>query len=188
MNIKETKQILLIYKSLYPNTFKNIEKEEVEFMSEIWQRKFNKYNYSEMNIVADRLSTRLNFMPSISEIIKELELMRNPHLQENAEEEWEKVLIAIRKGKLLNESGISERTKNVCKAIGIIKLMELEESQSQWVRKQFIEMFENKKELDIDVISTNKKSLSINELKRLSELDIDTSKLNDIEMERLLNE
>lgn len=121
-----------------------------EFDSEqtsVWYEFFKEEEPNIFKTALKRIIAKNKYLPSIAEIKQEIALIKTPQLQLDAEEEWEKVLKAIRKYGYYRETEALETleplTKHIVKTIGWYRLNSSE--NIQWERKEFIEIFNNKK-------------------------------------------
>lgn len=112
----------------------------------VWYEFFKDVNVETFKIAIKRIIVKNKFLPTIAEINEEIALFDNPHLQLDPYEEWEKVLILIRKyGYYKQDESFNEMnllTKNVVKQLGWSNLCSSE--NIVWLKKEFIEIFENK--------------------------------------------
>lgn len=142
----ESKEFLKAMKILSSAYNKDFDEDSLR----VWYLKFKKYDYRLFAKVLDKIIETKNYMPSIAEVIKEIEMTKNPKLNLNANEEWEKVIELVRRGKLdfdtTDFNNLNDLTKTIVRAMSIARLNNLTTDETQWARKEFIEMFENKKD------------------------------------------
>lgn len=161
--IKET---LTLLKLTYPNAFKDISKDEALLMIKIWKRDFENDEEEIFKQAIDRLRYKCKYIPSIAEIKSEIATLNVKELQLNAESEWELVLTAIRKWGRLDNVAFEEITQNTIRAIGIHRLETIETSQVPFIKKEFIEIWNNKKD-GIEKTFVNQNVLNYQEKKML---------------------
>lgn len=150
---------------------------------EVWYDFFKNEDYEVFRKAIKRIISKSQYLPSISEIKKEMSLISVPTLQLNADEEWEKVLNAVRRyGSYRQEeamNSLNEYTRDITRQVGYNRICMSE--AIQWERKEFIELFESNKHIAEEICSMNKPYLTFSELLKLKKID-------DIEEDRLLGE
>lgn len=156
-------------------------KEFTQEQASVWFDMFKDDDYKTFSQAVKRLISTNQFMPSIAEIKKEIALLKTPSLQLNAEDEWEAVLSAIRKYGFYKPQEALETltplTKHIVKIIGWGRLCSSE--SIQWERKEFIELFKNKKDNAEEVAMLSEPTMTLAELTRKSQeyLQLEEQKL-----------
>lgn len=121
---------------------KGFTKEEVS----VWYDFFNNYTLDEMECAVKRVIPKNKFLPSIAELKSELALIKNPILQMDANDEWQKAITTIRKnGRYRVAQAMKElepQSKDIIEQIGIERICN--STNIEWERKLFIELFNNK--------------------------------------------
>lgn len=147
-----------------------------EFSAEqttVWYDFFKNENYDNFRNAVKRLIPKNQFMPSIAEIKKEIALISNPTLQLKADEEWEKVRNAIRtygyyRGDEAMKS-LNTTTAGVIRMLGGWENI-CQSTNGDWLRKNFVELFETKKGNYEDVALLGEPQLTLSELTRIAKL------------------
>jgi hypothetical protein len=121
---------------------KGFTKEEVS----VWYDFFNNYTLDEMECAVKRVIPKNKFLPSIAELKSELALIKNPILQMDANDEWQKAITTIRKNgryriaQTMKELG--PHSKDIIEQIGIERICN--STNIEWERKMFLDLFNNK--------------------------------------------
>jgi len=144
---KEVTQLLGIFAAFYPRTFEKIDDDAFTVMVMLWSQKLLRYSYAELAVVADRLTTKSKWMPSMAEIINELETIRNPDLQGNAEEEWDAVC-QFGGGYGKDPSRYSQLAADTLRLIGGWDRIGNSDEYKElpWIRKEFVELYNQRKQ------------------------------------------
>lgn len=160
-------EILLLIKLLkvsYPSYFKELGKEDISLMVQVWERKFSKYTISQVSEAIDNLTSKCKYMPSISEILNEIIHINTPQLKLNPYREWENVIKAIRKYGTYGEEkalqSLEEPTSTIARQLGWYRLCTTERIEFEKIR--FMEMFEYYNDIERDDLVTNRKELPNN--------------------------
>lgn len=156
---KTIKETLTLLKLTYPNSFKDISKDEALLMIKIWERDFENDDEEIFKKAIDRLRYNCKYLPSIAEIKSEIATLNIKELQLNAESEWELVLQAIRRWGRLDNVAFEEITEQTIRAIGLHRLETIETSQVPFIKREFIEIWNNKK-IGIEKSYVNQKVLT----------------------------
>lgn len=155
-----------------------------EFTSEqtgIWYEFFKEDNINTFKTAIKRVVSKNKYIPSIAEIKQEMALISTPSLQLDPDEEWETVLIAIRKYGYYKQlealATLKPLTKHIVKIIGWGRLCSSE--SIQWEKKEFIEIFKNKKDNAEEVAMLSEPTMTLAELTRKSQeyLQLEEQKL-----------
>lgn len=155
-------------------------KEFTEEQVKVWYTFFNDTKIDDFKKAIKRIINKCKYLPSIAEIKSEIATLNVKELQLNAECEWELVLQAIRKWGRLDNVAFEEITQNTIRAVGIHRLEMLETSQIPFFKKEFIDIWNNKK-IGIEKIYINQNALTYKEQLMLEQKEID--KQNLLEME-----
>lgn len=114
----------------------------------IYYSYFKNENYDVIKNTFKRIIATRKFFPTVSDIKQELEIIKNPELENNAEEEWGKVLFAIRKygsyGALEAMESFSPLTQTIVRSLGGFSELCFCGSLD-FKRKDFIKMYNNMK-------------------------------------------
>lgn len=146
----------------------------------VWYNFFAETKIEDFKNAIKRLINKSKYLPSIAEIKSEIATLNVNELQLNAENEWELVLQAIRRWGRLDNIAFEEITQNTIRAVGIHKLETIETSQIPFIKKEFIEIWNNKRD-GIEKCYINQNALTYNERLMLEQREID--KQNLLEME-----
>lgn len=120
-----------------------------EFTSQqvsVWYEMFKEYKKEDFKTAIKRLINKNKYLPSIAEIKSEIALLNNSELQLNAEQEFEKVLLAVRKWGTLDKVGFEKITMETIRAIGQRRLELIETANIPFIKKEFIEIWNNKRD------------------------------------------
>ena len=142
---KTIKETLTILKLTYPNSFKDLSKEEALLMINLWKKDFENDDEEIFKQAIARLRQKSKYLPSIAEIKSEIAILSVGDLQLNAEKEWELVLQAVRKWGTLDNVGFEKITMDTIKAIGQRRLELIETANIPFMKKEFIEIWNNKR-------------------------------------------
>lgn len=143
---KTIKETLTILKLTYPNSFKDLSKEEALLMINLWKKDFENDDEEIFKQAIARLRQKSKYLPSIAEIKSEIAILSVGDLQLNAEKEWELVLQAVRKWGTLDNVGFEKITMDTIKAIGQRRLELIETANIPFMKKEFIEIWNNKRD------------------------------------------
>ena len=163
---------LALLKYTYPNTFKDYSKEDTEMMIIVWLDAFNGDDPKIFEQAIKRIMKQSKWCPSIAEIKQEMALITNPILQLNADEEWEKVLLAVRKygsyrvGEAIET--LNPFTANIVKQVGFTRICLSE--NIQWEHKEFIELFNTNKKRNEIALSLPESQMTLSEISRMAKL------------------
>ena len=173
MDEKIIKQALAKLKYTYPSSFKDYTQEDVQFMVKMWSNDFKNDDPKAFETAVERLRLKSKYCPSIAEIKQEIALISNPTLQLKADEEWEKVRNAIRRYGYYqgNEAMkvLNPVTANVVRMLGGWENI-CQSTNGDWLRKNFIELFETKKGNYEEVAMLGEPQMTLAELTRLAKM------------------
>lgn len=97
MKKNEILKIILILKTSYPYAFKDMSKDEVESMVNLYEELFKENTYEEVSRAIKNIINTSEYMPAIATIKSKIYEMK--HLKDESNMElWEKLLVAIRNG------------------------------------------------------------------------------------------
>lgn len=179
MNEKIIKQELAKLKYTYPSAFKDFTLQDVQAMSVLWLNDFKNDDPEIFKQAIDRLRAKSKYCPSIAEIKSEITKIEVPTLQLNAEEEFEKVRNAIRKfgsyrtTELMNS--LEPYTREITRRIGISRICMAEDIT--WIKKEFIEEFNNSLLRSKEILQQNESALTDCEKKEKEKLLATTEKI-----------
>lgn len=147
MNEKDMTEIMVLLEMHYPSFFKDRSEESIEMLVRIWGEIFAPYQKKELQMAIERLSKKTKWMPSVAEIIEEIEKTKDPIFRKKGKEEWEKVLFAVRKFGYYNAREGLESLEPITREIvremgGFSDICQSERIDVE--RKQFIEMYDEK--------------------------------------------
>lgn len=160
-------------------------KEFTQEQVEIWYNFFAETKIEDFKNAIKRLINKSKYLPSIAEIKSEIATLNVNELQLNAESEWELVLQAIRRWGRLDNIAFEEITQNTIRAVGIHRLETIETSQIPFIKKEFIEIWNNKRD-GVEKCYINQNALTYREQLMLEQREID--KQNLLEMEGYIEE
>lgn len=128
-----------------------------------------KYEYQVFNKAVKNLIATHKFAPSINEILDEIAIISIPALQLNYDDEWEKVIKAVRHyGTYKQAEGmesLNEPVRTVVRQIGWNRMCMSE--NIEWERKLFYDMLKNRLEDIKDNEVIDDKYLTMTELTKL---------------------
>lgn len=164
MKKAEILQLIKLLKISYPSYFRELDKDDVSLMAQLWEKKFSKYTIEQVSQAIDNLTSKSKYMPSISEILNEIIHINTPQLKLNPYSEWENVLKAIRKYGTYGEekalASLEEPTSTIARQLGWYRLCTTERIEFEKIR--FMEMFEYYNDIERDDLVTNRKELPSN--------------------------
>lgn len=147
---------------------KEISEEQVS----VWYEFFKDETYDNFRAAVKRIIPKKQFMPSIAELKQEITTFTNPILQLNVDDEWAKVIQAIRKygyyRSLEALDSLNEYTRQIVMTIGWYRLCTSE--NIEWERKTFKELFNNKQENLEDALLLGESQLTLSEIKRIADM------------------
>ena len=120
-----------------------------EFTSEqlnVWYDCLKDLTSNDLKNAVKRIIETKQYMPSIAEIRSEVATISHNELQLNAEEEFEKVLTAVRKWGTLDNVGFEKITMDTIRAIGQRRLELIETANIPFMKREFIEIWNNKRD------------------------------------------
>ena len=142
----------------------------------VWYNFFRDVPLSEFNVAIARVIEKHSYFPSIAQIRQEIALIKNPALQLDAAEEWEKVLKMIsRYGSYQADVAMQEMnpvTAAVVKRMGGFTAI-CQSDDIEWRRKSFMSIFKETMEGQLHIASYGGNRLTEVERKR-KELISDT--------------
>ena len=165
---RTVKEVLTLLKYTYPNTFKDFTKEDGLMMIKVWVNDFKDIEEDIFKQAIERIRSKSKYFPSVAEIKSEISTIKVKDLQLDPEEQWELVLLAIRRG-ILKTTYFEEITNNTIRAIGINRLETLETNQIPFMKKEFIDIFTNKKVSTEKIYIQEKSMLTNTELLKLQQ-------------------
>jgi len=144
-NKSDIAMMMAYFKGAYQNAFKDSTIEELDFTTTVWAEILGRYSPEELKVAAQRWVAKSKWPPNApSEIIEELETMRNPELQSRAEEEWQRILDTS-----YGQYGeISDLAKHVARLVGGWEYIGMADTQKQlpFIRKNFIELYKSQQQ------------------------------------------
>lgn len=154
MTTEETRNILSIIRSNYPNSFTNMSREQSEVMLELWQGAFEKVPYEVVSRAVQDIiyhDTR-DFAPNIGQVNRKIKEMLMPDAMDAAMAAWREALEAARSC-WFEESAdtfakLPERTQRVLGLDGFRQLAMNTPEQNQIYEKQrfeksYIQLYES---------------------------------------------
>lgn len=112
----------------------------------VWYNFFADTKLEDFKNAIKRYISKSKYLPSIAEIKSELATLNVKELQLNAESEWELVLQAVRRWGRLDNVAFEKITQDTIKAIGIRRLEMIETNQVPFIKKEFIEVWNDKRD------------------------------------------
>lgn len=159
ITISQTKTILAIFSSLYRHAFQDMSSGDVELMARIWQKKLSPYEFEEVERATDYITSKSKFMPSIAEVIELIEQSRNPELKTSALEAWSHIIDAIRQHGYYDfksaKECLSQRELEIVNQIGWSRLCMAEHREMDFIKKDFVAMFEASKDTEMQMLINN---------------------------------
>ena len=162
MNIEDFSKKIIVLGSAYGKT---INKSIVK----TWYMFFKDTNEEDFNFAIRNYIENNKFFPTICDIKQIINKKNHKELSLNPDEEWEKVISAIRKygyydeDKALNE--LESVTREIVKRIGYKDLCSMEAEKKQFMRSSFIKAFNNSiDEIQRYAISDNHDSEELKEI------------------------
>ena len=147
-------------------------KEFDETQLSVWYDFFKRENYEDFKNAIKRIISKNQYLPSISELKQELAYIRTPLLQLKADEEWDKVKQAIRKYGFYRADeamkSFNPLTAQVVRSLGGFENI-CQSTDGDWIRKNFIEIFETKMNNTEEIEKLNEPQLTLSELFKLKE-------------------
>lgn len=180
VNEKTIKETLTLLKLTYPNSFKDLSKEEALLMIQVWLNDFKNVGAEIFNTAINRLRYKCKYLPTVAEIKSEIALLSKKELQLNPETEWELVLQAVRKFGKLDNVYFEEITRDTIRALGQHRLEVIETSQIPFIKREFIDIWLSKKD-GIERCVINNNALSYTEQLMLEQKEIDERNLLEME-------
>lgn len=162
---------LALLKSAYPNSLNNQTSVEAKIMIQTWLNFFKEEKTSDFEKAIKNIVSKEEFFPSIARVKKEIDLLTQPRLSVNIDDEWEKVIELIRGGKT-DISLLNSISQKIIRGFNINRLFEMTTEELKWKKKEFIELFKSYQEnptKEILQIENNEKTLSLAELIELNE-------------------
>lgn len=164
MKKEEILQLIKLLKISYPSYFRELEKDDVSLMAQLWEKKFGRYTLEQVSQAIDNLTSKSKYMPSISEILSEIIQLNAPQLKLNPYGEWESVIKAIRKYGTYGEDkalqSLEEPTSTIARQLGWYRLCTTERIEFEKIR--FMEMFDYYNDIERYDLVTNRKELPSN--------------------------
>ena len=133
----------------------------------IWYQFFKEEKEEDFSEAIKRLVTKNKFFPSVAELKKEIRKINTQDF--HAEEEFERVMKAIRfYGRYRKEEAMESLPSITQKTVRLLGgFQRLCESTSRdWLRKNFIDTFNNTKDFEEEDYMNNQPYLSLTELKK----------------------
>ena len=147
---------------------KEFEQKQVE----VWFTFFHDARYEDFVQAVKRIVVRSRFLPSIADIKHEITLISNPVLQLNANDEWEKVLRSVRLyGSYRVKEGMNSLeplTQKVVRMLGGFNAI-CQSTDGDWLRKNFVSLFNEALETNLETLSLSEPQMTLAELKRLAD-------------------
>ena len=147
-------------------------KEFNEEQAKVWYEFFKNESYDDFRNAVKRIIPKKQFMPSIAELKQEITLLSNPVLQMNADQEWDKVIKAVKRfGSYRQDEAmksLNPYTANIVRQVGYMRICMSE--HIQWERKEFMELFNTNKERDENTLMLTEPQMTLPELMRMAEL------------------
>lgn len=149
------------------------DKEFEQKQVEVWFTFFHQEEFQDFKQAVTRLISKSKFLPSIAEVKQEIALIKNPVLQLNAEDEWSKVQLAIRKhGQYSPREGMESlepQTQRVVRMMGGFQAI-CQSTEGDWLRKNFVSLFNELAETNQDALQLSEPQMTLAELKRIAEV------------------
>lgn len=185
---KVIKEALTLLKVTYPNSFKDMTKEEGLLLIKVWTNDFKNEEEKIFKQAINRLRYKNKYVPSVAEIKEEIAKIKNTELQLDLDDEWFKVIKLISKyGADYEEDALKELnpyTANVVKMIGWRYLCQSPITQRQWNEKEFKTLMQNKNInlITYEVIGNNATEKELTYKQQLLKEEQEIDRLNMLEM------
>ena len=145
----------------------------------VWYKFFKDNTIQEFMNAIDRIIPKCKFMPSIAEVKDEIVVLSNKTLQLNAEDEWNNVLLAVRKfgSYRIDEAykSLDPYTAEIVKKVGFQRICN--STDITWLRKDFIELFNDCKNNYKEILALPQSKLTLNEIVKKAQLVSEDIKL-----------
>lgn len=148
-------------------------KEFTEEQATVWYDFFKDEDFNNFRNAVKRIIPKKQFMPSIAELKSEITLLKNPVLQIDTDEAWDKAITTIRRyGRYRQDEAMAampdEHTRDVIRQIGFERICN---SQNiEWERKLFKELFGNKKDNYEEALLLSEPQMTLSEIARIAKL------------------
>lgn len=146
-------------------------KEFTEEQATVWYDFFKDETFDDFRNAVKRIIPKKQFLPSIAELKQEITLLKNPVLQLKADEEWEKVIKAIRKYGFYrgNEAmkSLNPTTASTVRLLGGWERV-CQSTDGDWLRKNFMELFNTKVENYEEAALLSEPQMTLAELTRMA--------------------
>ena len=146
-------------------------KEFTEEQLNVWYDFFKNESFEDLKKAIKRIIPKKTHIPSIAELKEELTYVKTPLLQLKADEEWDKVKQAIRTYGFYRADeamkSFNPLTAQVVRSLGGFEKI-CQNTDGDWLRKNFIEIFEIKMNNVEEIEILNETELTLNELFKLN--------------------
>ena len=155
-------------------------KEFTDEQVSVWYEFFKDENYDDFRNAVKRIIPKNQFMPSIAELKQEITLLKNPVLQLKADEEWDKVRIAIKKyGYYRSEEAMKSLSPTTAATVRLLGGWErvCQSTDGDWLRKNFMELFNTKVDNYEEVLMLSEPTMTLAEITRIANIKANEEKL-----------
>ena len=130
-------------------------KEFDQEQTEVWYSFLKNYQYSELLEATKNIISKSKYLPSIAEIKEEIANLQTKDIPK-AEDEWQEVLMAVRKYGYYRPQealdSLKPYTAYITRHIGFMNICNATEEQQIWNKKEFIGEYNTLKDKEIENI------------------------------------
>lgn len=168
-------------------------KEFTQEQIKIWYSFFKEEKLEVFVNAIKRIVSKSKFLPSVADLKQEINLLKNPTLSLDVEEEWNKVLYVIRNHRLGKDEEekqyLGEFTARIIDGMGWERLMQIQSKDIGVEHNRFKQMFESYQMSYSNSSVLNNSVRNLLENKRMDQLsDLDKELINKSNMNCLLIE
>ena len=150
---KDIIETITLLKITYPSALKDLGKEELSLMVDVWVRDFENTPKELFNKAINNIRNKNKFFPSVADIKEEIAKMQVSNIPE-AEDEWQEVLKSVRRfGSYNQDKAIASLKPYTAKIVGYIgyqRICMAESDEQVWNKKEFISEYNALKDKEIE--------------------------------------
>lgn len=171
---KTIKEVLTILKVSYPSALKDLDKDTAMLMINVWLKDFKNTKKELFLEAINNIRNKSEFFPNIAQIKKEIANIQVKDIPK-AEDEWQEVLMAVRKYGYYRQQEALESLKPytayITRHIGFMNICNADEQQQVWNKKEFIGEYNVLKDKEIEniQIGVEERTFLTNNIKLLEE-------------------
>lgn len=152
---KTIKETLTVLKVSYPSALRDLDKETATLMIGIWLKDFKNTKKELFLEAVNNIRNKSDFFPTIAQIKKEIANLEVKDIPK-AEDEWQEVLMAVRKYGYYRSKealdSLNPYTAYITRHIGFMNICNATEEQQVWNKKEFIGEYNALKDKEIENI------------------------------------